>query len=64
MIVILLVLYMDTFPGCVVDGTPDEIKNDYCKKITIAEKVLDAQGNAEKNVRPHFRRGYFIRPRT
>lgn len=55
------IIYMDTFPGCVVDGTPDEIKNDYCKKITIAEKVLEAQSNSDKNVRPHFRRGYFKR---
>ena len=53
------IIYMDTFPGCVVDGTPDEIKNDYCKKITIAEKVVESTG--DKNVRPHFRRGYFKR---
>ncbi len=53
------IIYMDTFPNCVVDGTPDEIKNDYCKKITIAEKVLES--TSDKSVRPHFRRGYFKR---
>ena len=53
------IIYMDTFPDCVVEGTPDEVKNAYCKKIVIAEKVLEYSN--EKNVRPHFRLGYFKR---
>ena len=56
------IIYMHTFPGCVVDGTPDEIKNEYSKKITISEKVLEAQTvDSTKAVRPHFRRGHFKR---
>ncbi len=56
------IIYMHTFPDCVVDGTPDEIKNSYSKKISISEKVLESQiSESNRSVRPHFRRGYFKR---
>ena len=50
-----------TFPDCVKEGTPEEIKNEYCRKVFISEKVLEAQSNENKIIRPHFRRGYFKR---
>ena len=56
------IIYMHTFPDCVVDGTPEEIKNEYSKKLMISEKVLESQlSDNKKSVRPHFRRGYFKR---
>ena len=55
------IIYMDTFPDCVKEGTPEEIKNEYCRKVFISEKVLEAQSNENKIIRPHFRRGYFKR---
>lgn len=56
------IIYMHTFPDCIVDGTPDEVKNEYSKKLTISEKVLEAQSSdSSKSVRPHFRRGFFKR---
>lgn len=57
------IVYMNTFPECVVDGVPNQVKNEYSKKITIAEKVLENIENpdSKKMMTPHFRRGYFKR---
>lgn len=53
--------YMNAFPGCVIDGTPSEIKNIqnfYGSKknviIKTHESLIDRSG-----VTPHFRSGYF-----
>lgn len=57
------IVYMNTFPECVVDGVPNQVKDEYSKKITIAEKILENIENhdSKKMMTPHFRRGYFKR---
>ncbi len=53
---------MDTFPNCVIDGAPQNLKVEYSKKIEIAEKVIDIiNSDSTKTVTPHARRAYFKR---
>ena len=57
------IAYMNTFPDCIKDGVPEELKEEYSKSVGIAEKVVEIT-EAEKSgkiVAPHFRRGYFKR---
>lgn len=56
------IIYMDTFPNCVIDGAPKDLKEEYSKKIEIAEKVIDIiKSDTTRTVSPHFRRAYFKR---
>ncbi|MCQ2248433.1 MAG: hypothetical protein MJZ50_05415 [Treponema sp.] len=57
------IAYMNTFPGCIKDGVPEEVKEEYSKSIGIAEKVVEISEakKSGKVVVPHFRRGYFKR---
>lgn len=62
------VAYMNTFPGCVIDGVPEIIKkqpfyNDNSLYVDISDKIVDYSENTNigKKVSPHFRRGYFKR---
>lgn len=56
------VVYMNTFPECVIDGAPNNIKDEYSKKISIAEKVTDIiNSDSSRTVLPHARRAYFKR---
>lgn len=56
------VIYMDTFPNCIIDGAPHNIKEEYSKKIEIAEKVIDIiNSDSARTVSPHSRRAYFKR---
>ncbi len=56
------IIYMDTFPNCVIDGAPQNLKVEYSKKIEIAEKVIDIiNSDSTKTVTPHARRAYFKR---
>ena len=38
------IIYMETFPNCVTDGAPQNLKEEYSRKIEIAEKVVDIIG--------------------
>lgn len=56
------IIYIDTFPNCVVDGAPQNLKEEYSKKIEIAEKVIDIiKTDGTRTVSPHSRRAYFKR---
>lgn len=55
------IVYMKTFPHCVVEGVPKILKEERAFRIEIAEKVLDMENHSGKTVSPHFRRGYFKR---
>ena len=55
------IIYMNTFPNCVVDGSPQNLKEEYSKKIEIAEKVTDIMSDSMRTVSPHARRAYFKR---
>lgn len=62
------IAYMNTFPGCVVDGVPKIIKEQSFHKgnsfiLEISEKVVESFEESEngKMVSPHFRRGHFRR---
>ena len=56
------IIYMNTFPNCVIDGVPINIKEEYSKKIEIAEKVIDIiKSDSTRIVMPHSRRAYFKR---
>ena len=56
------IIYMDTFPNCVIDGAPQSLKEDYSKRIEIDEKVIDIiKSDTTRTVSPHFRRAYFKR---
>ena len=56
------IIYMDTFPNCIVDGPPQNIKEEYSKKVEIAEKVIDIlNSESTRTVTPHSRRAYFKR---
>lgn len=56
------VIYMNTFPNCVIDGAPQNLKEEYSKKIEIAEKVADIiKESSTRTVSPHSRRAYFKR---
>lgn len=56
------IIYMDTFPNCVINGAPQNLKEEYSKKIEIAEKVIDLiKSDTTRTVSPHSRRAYFKR---
>lgn len=56
------IIYMDTFPNCVINGAPQNLKEEYSKKIEIAEKVIDIiKSDTTRTVSPHSRRAYFKR---
>jgi hypothetical protein len=62
------IAYMNTFPSCVVDGVPEEIKKRdthsvNSRMIAISEKVLESAAGPDSGivVSPHFRRGHFRR---
>lgn len=56
------IIYMNTFPNCVIDGVPINIKEEYSKKIEIAAKVIDIiKSDSTRIVMPHSRRAYFKR---
>lgn len=56
------IIYMNTFPNCVIDGVPINIKEEYSKKIEITEKVIDIiKSDSTRIVMPHSRRAYFKR---
>jgi len=56
------IIYMNTFPDCVVDGVPHNIKEEYSKTITITDKINDIiDTDSKRTVSPHFRRAYFKR---
>lgn len=56
------IIYMDTFPNCVIDGVPQNLKEEYSKKIEISEKVLNIiNSDSIKTMSPHSRRAYFKR---
>ena len=53
---------MDTFPNCVIVGAPQNLKEEYSRKIEIAEKVVDIiKSDTTRTVSPHSRRAYFKR---
>ncbi|MCR4790180.1 MAG: hypothetical protein K5839_03780, partial [Treponemataceae bacterium] len=53
------IVYMHTFPNCIVDGVPNITKEEKSFTVEIAEKVLSSDANTGKIVSPHFRKGYF-----
>lgn len=60
------IAYMTTFPECIKDGVPKQIKEPNLEKsfiIQIAGKVNESAANSEteKMRSPHFRCGYFKR---
>lgn len=57
------IIYMNTFPDCVVDGAPHNVKEEYSRKIEVAEKVADIMRDSDstRTVSPHSRRAYFKR---
>ena len=56
------IIYMNTFPNCVIDGVPINIKEEYSKKIEIVAKVIDIiKSDSTRIVMPHSRRAYFKR---
>jgi hypothetical protein len=56
------IIYMNTFPDCVIDGVPHSIKEEYSKTVNITEKVKEfLDSDSKKTVSPHFRRAYFKR---
>lgn len=55
------IIYMNTFPECVVDGVPQNVKQEYSKKIEIAETIADIINGSLRTVAPHSRRAYFKR---
>ena len=56
------IIYMDTFPNCVINGAPQNLKEEYSKKIEIAEKVIDLiKSDTTRTVSPYSRRAYFKR---
>ena len=57
------IAYMNTFPECVQDGVPNQVKDCYSKKLSVSEKIIDSNNdpNLKKQKSPHFRRGYFKR---
>ncbi|MBR4322246.1 hypothetical protein [Treponema sp.] len=57
------VIYMNTFPNCVVDGAPPIMKFDYAHRIELDEKISNIIENSKTRgvVAPHFRRAYFKR---
>ena len=57
------VIYMNTFPNCVVDGAPSIMKLDYAHRIELDEKVSNIIENSKTRgiVAPHSRRAYFKR---
>lgn len=57
------VIYMNTFPNCVVDGAPPIMKLDYAHRIELDEKVSNIIENSKTRgiVAPHSRRAYFKR---
>jgi len=56
------IIYMNTFPNCVIDGAPQNLREEYSKKIEIAEKVIDIiKSDTTRTVSPHSRRAYFKR---
>lgn len=57
------VIYMNTFPNCVVDGAPPILKLDYAHRIELDEKVSNIIENSKTRgiVAPHSRRAYFKR---
>ena len=56
------IIYMDTFPNCVINGAPQNLKEEYSKKIEIAEKVINLiKSDTTRTVSPHSRRAYFKR---
>ena len=56
------IIYMETFPNCVIDGAPQNLKEEYSRKIEIAEKVVDIiKSETTRIVSPHSRRAYFKR---
>ena len=52
------IAYMNAFPECIVDGVPNNIKEEYSKSIKLSEKVVENLSDT-KRMTPHFRRGYF-----
>lgn len=54
------VIYMNTFPDCVMEGAPRNVKEEYSKKIGISEKVTEII-NSDSRKTPHARRAYFKR---
>ena len=54
------IAYMNAFPECVIDGVPNNIKEEYSKSVKLSEKVVESL-NDTKMITPHFRRGYFKR---
>ena len=62
-VVMNLVMYMDCFPDCVHEGTPDDVSQTFTlqneskdKRLSTDEAILDRE-KSERS--PHFRRGYF-----
>ena len=57
------IIYMNTFPDCVVDGAPHNVKEEYSRKIEVAEKVADIMRDSDstRTVSPHSRKAYFKR---
>ncbi len=54
------IAYMNAFPECIVDGVPNNVKDEYSKSVKLSEKVVENM-NDTKMITPHFRRGYFKR---
>ncbi len=57
------IIYMNTFPNCVVEGAPPILKEEYAQRIELDEKVSNIiQSNHSRGIMtPHFRRAYFKR---
>lgn len=57
------IAYMNTFPECIQDGVPNQVKDIYSKKLVVSEKILESsvENSTKKQRTPHFRRGYFKR---
>ena len=57
------IIYMNTFPKCVVDGAPPILKEEYAERIELDEKVSNIiKNNSQRGIiTPHSRRAYFKR---
>lgn len=57
------IIYMNTFPKCVVDGAPPILKQDYAQRVELDEKVSNIIKNSISRgmMTPHSRRAYFKR---